>query len=73
MASRQIRATLQGFPLWAVEKYARENGMRESTALAAIVQRWLDTEDQGLLSRNGITRQAFKGAEIVQLGRKRKA
>jgi hypothetical protein len=73
MAARQVRATLRGYALWALDKYKQANGIAEGPALAAIVQRWLDAEDEESLARFGISLQAFNGAEIVPMGRKRRS
>jgi hypothetical protein len=72
MAGRPIRGTLSGYQLWALDKYRQANGMTEGEALAAIILRWLDTDDRQFLAELGISRQAFKGADIVPMSRKRK-
>jgi len=73
MAGRQVRVTLTGYTLWALDRYGEANGFAEGPALAAIMQRWLENEDKEFLARFGISLQAFNGAEIVPMERKRRS
>lgn len=65
MAGRQVKGTLEGFALWAVERYARLTGKKEGSAVTALVDRWLQA-DAAYLERLGITLEKYWESEGIE-------
>lgn len=65
MAGRQVKGTLEGFALWAVERYARLTGKKEGSAVTAIVDRWLEAE-ASYLEGFGITLENYWKVEGIE-------
>jgi hypothetical protein len=76
MAGRQVRTTLSGFALWALDRYQKANGKTEGDALAALFQRWLDIEGPEFLQRFGISHEAYgraQGDNVIGMGRRKRS
>lgn len=58
MASKQVKGTLEGYALWALQRFMKCFGKKQGTAVTAIFDRWVEA-DAEYLERLGITLEQY--------------
>jgi hypothetical protein len=70
----RICGSLEGYALWAFEKYSRITGKSSGAALSTIIERW--AEHDGMAKEQKLTlddyRRETQGAEVIQISKAQK-